>query len=91
MSAVSTTSGTLTTRLTSQQKKAILAGSVGNAVEWIDWALYATLAPVFAGQFFGSDDPAVNLLSTLAIFAVGFVMRPIGGAVLGAYADRHGR
>jgi MFS transporter, MHS family, alpha-ketoglutarate permease len=82
---------TPTTRLTAQQKKALVAGSVGNAVEWIDWALYATLAPVFASQFFGGDDPAVNLLSTLAIFAVGFVMRPIGGALLGAYADRHGR
>lgn len=79
------------TKLTGEQRKAIVAGSIGNAVEWVDWALYATLAPVFAGQFFGSDDPAVNLLSTLAIFAVGFVMRPIGGAVLGAYADRHGR
>ncbi len=79
------------TRMTPHQRKAIVAGSIGNAVEWVDWALYATLAPVFAGQFFGSDDPAVNLLSTLAIFAVGFVMRPIGGAVLGAYADRRGR
>ncbi len=80
-----------TTKLSRQQRKAVLAGSVGNAVEWIDWALYATLAPIFAGQFFGSKDPTVNLLSTLAIFAVGFVMRPVGGAVLGAYADRHGR
>jgi MHS family alpha-ketoglutarate permease-like MFS transporter len=79
------------TKLTGAQRKAIVAGSVGNAVEWVDWALYATLAPVFASQFFGDDDPAVNLLSTLAIFAVGFVMRPVGGAVLGAYADRHGR
>lgn len=79
------------TRLTPKQRKAILAGSIGNAVEWVDWALYATLAPVFASQFFGSEDPVVNLLSTLAVFAVGFVMRPIGGAVLGAYADRHGR
>ena len=79
------------TKLTREQRKAIVAGSIGNAVEWVDWALYATLAPVFASQFFGSDDPAVNLLSTLAIFAVGFVMRPIGGAVLGAYADRNGR
>lgn len=79
------------TRLTPKQRKAILAGSIGNAVEWIDWALYATLAPVFADQFFGSDDPVVNLLATLAVFAVGFVMRPIGGAVLGAYADRRGR
>lgn len=79
------------TKLTRAQRKAIVAGSIGNAVEWVDWALYATLAPVFASQFFGSDDPTVNLLSTLAIFAVGFVMRPIGGAVLGAYADRNGR
>lgn len=78
-------------RLSPPQRKAIIAGSVGNAVEWVDWALYATLAPIFASQFFGSDDPTVNLLSTLAVFAVGFVMRPIGGAVLGAYADRHGR
>ncbi len=79
------------TKLNPPQRKALVAGSIGNAVEWIDWALYATLAPIFADQFFGSKDPAVNLLSTLAIFAVGFVMRPIGGAMLGAYADRHGR
>ena len=79
------------TKLTPRQRKAIVAGSIGNAVEWVDWALYATLAPIFAGQFFASEDPLVNLLATLAIFAVGFVMRPIGGAVLGAYADRHGR
>jgi MHS family alpha-ketoglutarate permease-like MFS transporter len=79
------------TRLTPRQRKALLAGSIGNAVEWVDWALYATLAPVFAGQFFAGDDPAIALLSTLAVFAVGFVMRPVGGAVLGAYADRHGR
>lgn len=78
-------------KMTGEQRKAVVAGSIGNAVEWIDWAIYATLAPVFASQFFGSDDPATNLLSTLAVFAVGFVMRPIGGAVLGAYSDRHGR
>lgn len=78
-------------KMTPAQRKAVVAGSIGNAVEWIDWALYATLAPIFASQFFGSDDPAVNLLSTLAIFAVGFVMRPVGGAIIGAYADRHGR
>lgn len=79
------------TKLNPRQRKAIVAGSIGNAVEWVDWALYATMAPIFAGQFFASQDPLVNLLATLAIFAVGFVMRPIGGAVLGAYADRHGR
>lgn len=78
-------------KMTGEQRKAVVAGSIGNAVEWIDWAIYATLAPVFASQFFGSNDPATNLLSTLAVFAVGFVMRPVGGAVLGAYTDRHGR
>ncbi|RYU09703.1 MFS transporter [Nocardioides iriomotensis] len=91
MTTQSTAPAAASPKLTGEQRKAIVAGSIGNAVEWVDWALYATLAPVFASQFFGSDDPAVNLLSTLAIFAVGFVMRPIGGAVLGAYADRNGR
>src|SRR5689334_3653488 len=79
------------TRLTGKQRKAIVAGSIGNAVEWVDWAVYGTLAPIFASQFFAKGDPTAALLSTLAVFAVGFVMRPIGGALLGAYADRHGR
>jgi MHS family alpha-ketoglutarate permease-like MFS transporter len=79
------------TRLTPAQRKAIVAGSVGNTVEWVDWAVYATLAPIFASQFFPPGDETAALLSTLAVFAVGFVMRPVGGALLGAYADRHGR
>ena len=79
------------TRLTGKQRKAIVAGSIGNAVEWVDWAVYGTLAPIFASQFFAKGDPTAALLSTLAVFAVGFVMRPVGGALLGAYADRHGR
>jgi MHS family alpha-ketoglutarate permease-like MFS transporter len=79
------------TRLTGKQRKAIVAGSIGNTVEWVDWAVYGTLAPVFASQFFAKGDQAAALLSTLAVFAVGFVMRPVGGALLEAYADRHGR
>ncbi len=78
-------------RLSSLGKKAIVAGSIGNTVEWVDWAVYTTFSSVFAPQFFPAGDPAAALLSTLAIFAVGFVMRPVGAAVLGAYADRHGR
>lgn len=74
-----------------QRKKALFAGSVGNTVEWIDWALYSALAPVFATQFFAPGNPTAGLLATLAVFAVGFVMRPVGGAILGAFADRHGR
>lgn len=78
-------------RMTPAQRKAIVAGTVGNTVEWVDWALYSIFAKIIAGVFFPQGDGATALLSTLAIFAVGFVMRPVGAAVLGAYADRKGR
>ncbi|GHJ36822.1 MFS transporter [Streptomyces sp. TS71-3] len=74
-----------------RRRRAIWAGSIGNTVEWVDWAVYSTFASVFSGQFFPSDVPEAALLSTMAVFAVGFLMRPIGGAVLGSYGDRHGR
>ncbi|MGP4021383.1 MFS transporter [Saccharopolyspora sp. 5N708] len=79
------------TRLTETHRKAIVAGTIGNAVEWVDWALYSIFVKIIADEFFPRSDGAVGLLSTLAVFAVGFVMRPVGAAVLGAYADRHGR
>ena len=72
-------------------KRAILAGSIGNAVEFVDWNIYATFSPFFASQFFPAESRTAALLSALAVFAVGFVMRPVGGAVLGSYCDRHGR
>ncbi|MGQ4513111.1 MFS transporter [Streptomyces sp. DW26H14] len=74
-----------------RRRRAIWAGAVGNTVEWVDWAVYSTFSSIFAGTFFPSHAPEAALLSTLAVFAVGFLMRPIGGAVLGAYGDRHGR
>lgn len=73
------------------QKKVILAGTVGNAIEWFDWTIYATFAVFFAKQFFPSDDPTASLLATFAIFAVGFFMRPLGGIVLGIFSDCYGR
>lgn len=73
------------------QKKVILAGTVGNAVEWFDWTIYATFAVFFSKQFFPDDDPTASLLATFAIFAVGFFMRPLGGIVLGIFSDRYGR
>ncbi|MGE9692935.1 MULTISPECIES: MFS transporter [unclassified Streptomyces] len=78
-------------KLTPRQRKAIVAGSVGNTVEFVDWALYGIFVKIIADVFFPQAEGAVALLSTLAVFAVGFVMRPVGAAVLGAYADRHGR
>lgn len=79
------------TKLTKKGRKALIAGAVGNTVEWVDWAIYTTFSSVFAVHFFPDGDPAAALLATLAIFAVGFVMRPVGAAVLGNYADKHGR
>ncbi|MEV7422390.1 MULTISPECIES: MFS transporter [unclassified Streptomyces] len=80
-----------THRLSGKQRKAIIAGTIGNTVEWVDWALYSIFVKIIADEFFPQGDGAVALLSTLAVFAVGFVMRPVGAAVLGVYADRHGR
>jgi MHS family alpha-ketoglutarate permease-like MFS transporter len=79
------------TKLSPKGRKAILAGAIGNTVEWVDWAIYTTFSSIFARHFFPSDEPGVALLATLAVFAVGFVMRPVGAAVIGAFADRHGR
>ncbi|WP_052869556.1 MFS transporter [Streptomyces niger] len=78
-------------KLTRAQRKAILAGTIGNTVEWVDWALYSIFAKIISEVFFAKSEGAVALLATLAVFAVGFVMRPVGAAFLGAYADRHGR
>ncbi|MFF5566991.1 MFS transporter [Streptomyces sp. NPDC012623] len=85
------TAATAAHRLSGKQRKAIIAGTIGNTVEWVDWALYSIFVKIIADEFFPRGDGAVALLSTLAVFAVGFVMRPVGAAVLGVYADRHGR
>ena len=69
----------------------IVGGSAGNLVEWFDWYVYAAFALYFAPSFFPEGSPTAQLLSTAAVFAVGFVMRPIGAYVMGIYADRHGR
>ncbi|MEV0279683.1 MFS transporter [Streptomyces sp. NPDC050610] len=71
----------------------LAAASVGNAAEWYDWYAYSFLAVFFADQIFpkGSGNSLVPLLSTFAVFAVGFFMRPVGGLLMGAVADRHGR
>lgn len=71
--------------------RAILSGSIGNLVEWYDWYAYAVFSLYFAPAFFSSKDPTTNLLNTAGIFAVGFLMRPIGGWLFGSLADRKGR
>ncbi|MEP6786003.1 MAG: MFS transporter [Sphingomonadales bacterium] len=71
--------------------KSIVGGSAGNLVEWYDWYAYTSFSLYFAASFFPKGDPTAQLLSTAAIFAVGFLMRPIGAWVMGVYGDRHGR
>lgn len=71
--------------------KAIIGGSAGNLVEWYDWYAYSVLSIYFAPVFFPKGDATAQLLNTAAIFAVGFLMRPIGAWAMGIYADRHGR
>ncbi len=69
----------------------ILKGSLGNMIEWYDWYVYAAFAVYFSTDFFPSGDTTTQLLNTAAIFAIGFLMRPIGSLIMGRYADRHGR
>ena len=71
--------------------RVVLAGAVGNIVEWYDFGLYGLLAPVLASLFFPSHDRIAALLGVYGGFAVGFAMRPIGAIVLGRVGDRRGR
>ena len=71
--------------------RSIISGSIGNLVEWYDWYAYSAFALYFAPVFFPKGSATAQLLNTAAIFAVGFLMRPLGAWLLGAYADRHGR
>ncbi|QND51006.1 MFS transporter [Phyllobacterium sp. 628] len=71
--------------------KSIIGGSAGNLVEWYDWYVYAAFTLYFAPVFFPSGNQTAELLSAAAVFAVGFLMRPIGAWVMGIYADRKGR
>ena len=71
--------------------RSIFGGSIGNLVEWYDWYVFSAFSLYFAQAFFPQGDQTMQLLNTAAIFAVGFVMRPLGGWLLGAFADRKGR
>jgi len=76
---------------TSARVKSIIGGSLGNLVEWYDWYAYSSLAIYFSAAFFPKQNQVAQLLNTSAIFALGFLMRPIGGWLMGVYADRRGR
>ena len=71
--------------------RSIFGGSIGNLIEWYDFYVYNFFALYFAKSFFPNSNPTVQLLNTFGIYALGFLIRPVGGWILGAYADRAGR
>jgi metabolite-proton symporter len=75
-----------------QLRRAVVASTIGTAIEWYDFFLYSTVTGlVFAKLFFPNSDPLVGTLEAFAVYAVGFVARPIGAAIFGHYGDRIGR
>jgi MHS family proline/betaine transporter-like MFS transporter len=70
--------------------RGIIAATIGNALEWFDIAIYALLAIYIGRNFFPSDDPGVELIQAFAVFGVSYLIRPLGGLVLGSFADKHG-
>ncbi len=91
MATTSSQSVVQTSNKSPRRARDLVAVNIGNAIEWFDWNVYAIFAPFFAAQIFRNQDPVSALLATLAIFAVGFLMRPVGGWVFGLIADRKGR
>src|SRR6195256_297247 len=71
--------------------RAIFIGSIGNLVEWYDFYAYAAFALYFAASFFPGQDPVFQQLNAALLFAIGFIMRPIGGWLFGHLADHYGR
>ena len=75
-----------------QLRRAVIASTVGTTIEWYDFLLYGQMAAlVFAKLYFPSSDPLTGTLQAFAVFAVGFVARPVGAAIFGHYGDRIGR
>jgi MFS transporter, MHS family, alpha-ketoglutarate permease len=88
---VSTASDTLQLDDVRRRLKAIFVGSIGNLVEWYDFYAYAAFALYFAAAFFPGHDPVVQQLNAAILFAIGFIVRPIGGWLFGHLADQYGR
>jgi MFS transporter, MHS family, proline/betaine transporter len=75
----------------SRTNRVIAAGMIGNVLEWYDFAIYGYFATAIGRHFFPHEDPVAQLLSAFGVFAVGYLMRPVGGALIGHIGDRLGR
>ena len=74
-----------------QSFRVIATGMIGNVLEWYDFAVYGYFAAAIGRQFFPEQDPVAQLLSAFGVFALGYLMRPVGGALIGHIGDRFGR
>jgi len=72
-------------------RQLIIAGIVGNILEWYDFAVYGYFAPIIGAHFFPSEDPNVSVIAALGAFAAGFLMRPFGSLIFGHIGDKLGR
>src|SRR5580700_378760 len=85
------TAATLATATRAENRKAVIAGTIGNVLEWYDFGVYGYFATTMSQLFFPGDDKTISLLKAFAVFGVGFVMRPVGSVLFGIYGDRFGR
>jgi len=76
---------------TAHRRRVIAVGMIGNVLEWYDFAIYGYFAAQIGRYFFPHEDPIAQLLSAFGVFAIGYLMRPIGGAIVGHIGDRFGR
>lgn len=74
-----------------KQKKIIVAGAIGNTLEWYDFTIYAFFVPIIAKQFFPNQDSFISILATFGVFAIGFLVRPLGAILFGYIGDHAGR
>ena len=85
------TVATLVTATNAENRKAVIAGTIGNVLEWYDFGVFGYLATTMSQLFFPGDDKTISLLKAFAVFGVGFGMRPVGSILFGVYGDRFGR
>src|SRR6478672_2224449 len=78
-------------QIPSDFRRVIVAASVGNVIEWCDFYIFGSLAPVLSVKFFEQSHPVAALLSTIALFTAGFLIRPLGAFLFGWMGDRIGR
>lgn len=72
-------------------RRAVFASAIGNVLEWYDFGVYVFFAGIIASTFFPKEDPTAALLASFGVFGVGFLMRPLGGIIIGRFGDTHGR